>query len=92
VSGQKEPLLGSFRVAAISAARAASIGLFLRPFQQLRQLRDVERDAPGFIACKAVHRHASAGLVLEIDVGERLAAGVPNAEALSGRVVDRPWR
>ena len=42
------------------------------------QLGDVGGDAPGFIC---LSRRASAGLVLEIDVRERLPAGVADDEA-----------
>jgi hypothetical protein len=44
--------------------------------QQLRQLGDVGGDAPGLVAGEQLRRCASARLVLEIDVGERLPVGV----------------
>ena len=45
-------------------------GLWLA--QQLRQLGDVGGDAPGLVAGEQVRRRAPSGLILEIDVGERL--------------------
>jgi hypothetical protein len=49
-------------------------------FKQLRQLGDVEGAPARLVAGQAVRRHAPAGLVLEIDVGQRLAVGVADAE------------
>ena len=60
--------------------------------RRLRQLGDVGGDAPGFIAPQQVRRRASAGLVLEIDVRERLHAGDAEDEAGVVRFVDRPRR
>jgi hypothetical protein len=59
--------------------------------QQLWQPRDVDGDAPRLIAREPAHSHAPAGLVLVIDLGERLTLGVANAEAFGGRVIDAPW-
>ena len=54
-------------------------GLWLA--QQLPQLGDVGGDAPGLVAGEEVCRRATAGLLLEIDVGERLPVGVADDEA-----------
>jgi hypothetical protein len=51
------------------------------PPQQLRRHGDVGGDAPGLIAGKQVRRRAPSGLILEIDVGERLPVGVADNEA-----------
>ena len=40
--------------------------------QQLRQLADVRCDAPSLVAGEGVRRRATARLLLEIDVGQRL--------------------
>ena len=49
--------------------------------QQLRQLGDVHGDAPRFIAGEQLRGRAPTGLLLEIDVGERLPVGVADDEA-----------
>jgi hypothetical protein len=49
--------------------------------QKVRQLGDIGGDAPGLVAGEQVRRRATAGLLLEIDVGERLTAGVADDEA-----------
>ena len=46
------------------------------PSEQLRQLGDVGRDAPRFIAREQIGRCASSGLGLEIDVSQRLTVVV----------------
>jgi hypothetical protein len=43
--------------------------------------RDVGGDAPGLVAGKQVRCRTPAGLLLEIDVGQRLAVGVAHDEA-----------
>ena len=58
--------------------------LILRSLQQVRQLRDIDRDAPRLIACQASHRRR---LVFVIDVGKRLSVGIADDEAL-GAFVD----
>jgi hypothetical protein len=58
-------------VSAVSARRPGQ-----GPAQQLRQLGDVDGDAPGLIAGEEVRRRATSRLILEIDVGERLTVGV----------------
>src|SRR6185437_5817922 len=50
--------------------------------QQLRQLGDVDGDTPRLFAGHQVRRRAPAGLVLEIDVGERVALSVPDDVAV----------
>jgi hypothetical protein len=57
--------------------RAALIRIRVpRRAQHLRQLCDIGRDPAGLVLREPLHRHAPAGLVLEIDVGQRLASGV----------------
>jgi hypothetical protein len=58
---------------------------------QLRQLGDVGGDAPGFVAGEEVRRCATAGLVLEIDVGERLPVVIADDDAGVG-LLGRPGR
>jgi hypothetical protein len=50
------------------------------PSEQLRQLGDVGRDAPRFIAREQIGRCASSGLGLEIDVSQRLTVVVADDE------------
>ena len=63
----------------------------MRPLQQLRQLGDVGGDAPRLVAGEEVGGSAPAGLLLEIDVGERLPVGVADDEA-GVRLLDGPGR
>jgi hypothetical protein len=55
--------------------------LRLSPPQQLWQLGEVRRHPPGLVAGEEVRRRATAGLVLEVDVGERLPVGIADDEA-----------
>jgi hypothetical protein len=57
--------------------------------EQLRQLGDVRRDPPRLIAGQQLRRRSPAGLILEIDVGERLAGVVLHDEA-GVRFLDDP--
>ena len=50
--------------------------------QQPRQLGDVGGDSPGLVIGEQFGRRASSGLVIEVDVGERLAVAVADDEAL----------
>jgi hypothetical protein len=49
--------------------------------QQIWQLGDIRRDAPGLVTRKQLGRRAPAGLVLEIDVSEHLLVGVTDDDA-----------
>ena len=55
----------------LAAVRVPQLGA-----QQLRQLGDVDRKPPRLVPSEPLHRHAPAGLVLEIDVGERISDAV----------------
>ena len=57
----------------------------------MRQLRNIRRNAPCLIAREQVRGRAPAGLVLEIDVRQRLPVVVLHDETGVG-LVDRPWR
>jgi hypothetical protein len=46
------------------------------PQQQLRQLGEVRRHPLRLVLGEKLRRRASSGLILEIDVGERLTVGV----------------
>ena len=60
--------------------------------QYLWQLGDVCHDTPSFIAGEKLGRGSPAGLVLAIDVAQRLSVTVLDDEA-GGRLFDRPrWR
>ena len=60
--------------------------------QQLRQLGDVGGHAPGLVAGEEVRRRAPTGLLLAIDVGERLPVGVtPSLDHLVGGREQRGW-
>jgi hypothetical protein len=48
---------------------------------QLRQLGDVGSDAPRLVLREQLGRRAPAGLILEIDIGKRLAAVVADDKA-----------
>jgi hypothetical protein len=50
--------------------------LILRPPEQIRQLRDVDRDAPRLVLGQPLHRYAPTGLILEIYVTKRLTLSV----------------
>ena len=52
-----------------------------RLLQKLRQLGDVGRDPPRLVRVSRMRRRAPAGLLLEIDVGERVPVVVPDDEA-----------
>ncbi len=61
----------------------------LRAIQQVGQLSNIRRNPPGFVAGEAFGQRTPARLVVEIEVRERPARGVPNDEA--GAVVfNRP--
>jgi hypothetical protein len=62
-----------------------------RPAQQLRQLRHVGGEAQRLVAGEQLGRRSPAGLILEIDVGERLLVRVPDDEA-GVRFLDGPRR
>jgi hypothetical protein len=49
--------------------------------QQLRQFRNVGRNAPGFVAGEQIGSRAPAGIVLEIDECQRLRVAVAHDEA-----------
>jgi len=59
--------------------------------QQLRQLGDVCGDAPRLVAGEQLGRRAASRLILEVNVGERLAAVVADDEAGVG-LLDGPGR
>ena len=59
--------------------------------QQVRQLHYVRSDPPSLIAREQVRRRSAAGLIFEIDVGERLPVGVADDEAGVG-LLDGPGR
>ena len=66
----------------ICSRYAAMLGVGLRRFrQQLRQLGDVRGDAPSLISGEQLGRSSPAGLLLEIEVGERVAAMIADDEA-----------
>ena len=62
------------------------------PLQHLRQLGDIDRDAPGLIASEEVRRRASAGLLLVVHIRERVAASVLHDETGVVHLVDGPRR
>ena len=62
-----------------------------RPPQQLRLLGDVGSDASGLVFGQEVRRRAAAGLVLVLDVRERLSALRLHDEA-SVVILDGPGR
>ena len=55
-----------------------------RPAQQLRQLGDVGGDPPHLVAGEELGRRSPTGLLLAIDVGERLPVGVADAARTGG--------
>jgi hypothetical protein len=63
----------------------------LRSVKQVRQRCNTEGYPPRFVAREPVHHLAPAGLVLEIDMGERLAVSDSDAEAF-GVLHDLPRR
>jgi hypothetical protein len=83
-------------VPALTLCRVASHGLgrSLHAAQQIGQLGDVGSDTPRLVAREQVRRGAPAGLILEIDIGERLAFLVTDNEAGIVRgLIDGPrWR
>jgi hypothetical protein len=48
--------------------------------QQLRQLRDIRRDAPRLVAGEQLDRRAPPRLFFEIDIGELLSVAGPIAD------------
>ena len=62
------------------------------PAQQPRQLGEVRRNAPGLIARQQVSRRAAAGLLLVVDIRERLAILILDDEAGGVCLIDGPWR
>ena len=70
--------------AIIKASRVSS------PVHQRRQL-GIRRAPPRLILGEQLGRRSPAELILEIDIGERLAAVVANGEA-RGLLLDRPRR
>jgi len=56
--------------------------------QQIWQLGDIRRDAPGLVTREQLGRRAPAGLVLKIDVSEHLLVGVTDDDA--GVLFDAP--
>ena len=75
----------------VRAATSSRLVHRRRRAQQLRQLGDVDGDAPGLVAGEEMRRRAPAPLLLEIDVGERLPVGVADDEAGVG-FLDGPGR
>jgi hypothetical protein len=61
------------------------------PEEQLRQPRDIDRDASLLVSGEPAHRMPLAGLVLEIDIRESLTRCVRDGEAL-GVLDNRPGR
>ena len=55
--------------------------LILRTFHQLRQLRDIDGDAPCFIACEQVGWRTPTGLLLIVDIAQSLPAVIADDEA-----------
>jgi hypothetical protein len=60
----------------------------LRPPQQLRQLGDVGGDALRFVACQQVRRRSATGLILEVDVRQRLPVVILPDEAGGVRLLN----
>src|SRR5205807_5032972 len=60
------------------------------------QLGDVGRDPPRLVPRHQVRRRSPARLILEIDVGQRVAVGISHDEAILAElrfgVIDRPGR
>jgi hypothetical protein len=75
------------RSAAPHYARATA----LKAEQQLRQLRHVDRNPPRLVLREQLGGRAPAGLLLEINVSELLAAMV-NHDKAGGLLFDRPGR
>jgi hypothetical protein len=55
--------------------------------QQARQLDDVDSDAPRFLARQPLGDTAPAGLIVEIEIGERLAGRVYPDSKCGGRIM-----
>jgi hypothetical protein len=60
--------------------------------QQVGQLRDVDRDASGFVARESFAHFAEVRVIIEVDVTESLPVGVADHEALTTQFLDRPRR
>src|SRR5882724_8666158 len=69
---------------------AAGVTLNPSPAKQFGQLGDVGCDPASLVLREPLHRPPAAGLILEIDVDQRLAGGVRHLEAL-GDFLDTPW-
>jgi hypothetical protein len=63
-----------------------------RPAQQLRQLGEVRRHATRLVLGQQVRRRTSSGLVLEVEVAERLSVLVAEDEARIVVLLDDPRR
>jgi hypothetical protein len=83
-------LASSLRRPMPTASRANRVSLGRRD-EQVRQLRDIGGDAPGLVAGEQMCRRAPSRLLLEIDVGERLA-GVILHDETGIRFLDGPGR
>ena len=64
----------------------------VRSLQQVRQLRDVCRDASGFVAREPFAHFAEVRIIIEVDVTESLPVGIADHEALTTEFLDRPRR
>ena len=83
LNSKAEPFLDARALCSTATARAARgpLRAVVLPPQQLRQRGDVGGDPSRFVAGEQLGCRASAGLLLEIDVGKRLPTGVADDEA-----------
>ena len=61
------------------------------PHQQIRQPGEAGRHHSGFVAHEPLRCQATLQIVLEVEVAQRLPAGVVDDEGL-GALLDGPWR
>ncbi len=64
----------------------------MRLAQHLRQLGEVRRHSSRLVASEQLGRRSPAGLILEVEIGERLPGTVADDEAGVVRLIDRPGR
>ena len=73
--------------ASFRAIKSPRLQGFFCKAQQLRQLGDVGGNAPGLVAGEQVCRRTASGLVLEIEMPQRLPSRVADDETLGMLVV-----
>jgi hypothetical protein len=80
------------RVSSAAMRRSLADDSLRRRDQQVGQLRDVDRDASGFVARESFAHFAEVRVIIEVDVTESLPVGVADHEALTTQFLDRPRR